>query len=134
MKATELMIGDWVLVKGKPTRVTDVTKFEGINREWIVGCEDGGCIREEDIEPILLTEEILEKNGYERVEGFPTEEAYFIDDDGDFDPYLVVRSFDFNESFALCTTECHMSVFCIAYVHEFQHLLKLCDINKEIIL
>lgn len=64
MRADELMIGDWVLnTCGNPIRVKELLE-DGINGEW-----DGSeCYGVEavydDIKPIPIDEDILERNGW----------------------------------------------------------------------
>ena len=123
MKATDLMIRDWVFVDGLPTRVTDIDELEGINRKWIGGavCEDAGCISWEHIKPILLTPEILEKTGW------------FLDEiDGSYrNPYNGFWIGGRNAPFCMLVSNLAQD---INYVHELQHALKLCGIEKEIVL
>lgn len=117
MKVNELMLDDWVLFVG------DLYKIQ--NEDF-----SGNY----NFEPIPLTEEILKKNGYiwdEKREAWYTvpmngfaiqynEESNDIDlCIGVFNPYTDI---DYH---AFAT---------IKYVHEFQHALKLCKIEKEIIL
>ena len=58
MKANELMIGDWVLSEGKYFKVVNltdkVTMIDDNLTRWIA----------EEVQPILLTTEILEQNGF----------------------------------------------------------------------
>ena len=71
MKATELMIEDWVLYDGEPYQIRQLGIYE-VNRDGedypavCVGKPKGiGLIIERnEIEPIPLTPEILEKNGF----------------------------------------------------------------------
>jgi hypothetical protein len=66
IKATELMIGDWVLVSGTPRRVESITKKkigyhinpQTDNRFYYA--------RLHDVEPIELTEDLLKKIGFWR--------------------------------------------------------------------
>lgn len=130
------MVGDWVIVKGVPTKIHDIDEMDGINREWIAGCEDGGCICYEDIHPILLTPEILYKNGFEKEGVIELYNLYAgidhrvtIHDDKEYmnsnnEWYVHVDSEDF----------CSIAKCELTYVHELQHLLSLCKIDKEIII
>ena len=123
MKTNELMIGDWVLLKGVPTKIHDIDKIDGINREWIAGCEDGGCTCYEDIQPIPLTPEILEKNGFEDT---------------------ICDAFWISTSCNLLWKDGKLQNFCreeddevcipCEYVHELQNALRLCKVDKEIVL
>ena len=145
MKATDLMIGDWVIRKGvpeEPMRVYDIKTSVGT----VYLDQDGRGIIEkfENIEPIPLTSEILKKNefkkniyyysshsyetyllpkqeifiGYHIIKWFKEDDWTIIHNIHDDDDY----GFDYDE------------VITIQYVHELQHILKLCKIEKEIIL
>ena len=72
MKATELMIGDWVLVKNKPVQVV------GITTDSIETTDKNGYYSEDYIKPITLTPEILEKNGFEKKEDDEGQELYSL--------------------------------------------------------
>lgn len=67
MKATELMIADWVMQFGEPARIVGIRIDNGIyfrtniHDTWYESGVDG-------IEPIPLTPEILEKNGFDKWE------------------------------------------------------------------
>lgn len=110
MKANELMVGDYLMHNGFPYRVIQV---DGIVRDgWMIenGEEDCG-------EPIPLTPEILEKNG-------------FICDGSSW-WYLDFR--------IVLSTSKGVSLVCgrqkrFEFVHQLQHALRLCEIEKEIIL
>ena len=126
MKATELMIGDWVTGKKwrenpfKLIRIRDNGKyFYGITSE---GSQVGPFFLEE-LEPIPLTPEILEKNGWEKR---PTGYVFYTDGKRyDNSLWYIFGS----NTFVVNTAE-----FQIKYVHELQHALKLCGAKKEIVL
>lgn len=125
MKAENLMIGDWVLHDGEPYQIRQLGIY-GVDRDGedypavCVGKPKGiGLIIERnEIEPIPLTDEFLKQNGFERVNGDYQDVFYVYDgielliDDG----YTLFG-------------QCKMP---IKYVHELQHALRLCGINKEI--
>lgn len=72
MKATELMIGDWVLWKNTPVKVVRMWPFVALDSFggdviWIAPCNDKGnveCHNISEIYYIPLTLEILERNGW----------------------------------------------------------------------
>lgn len=130
MKATEVMLNDLVMCNKK---VCKVCSIEGVM--VLVSFKDGEKLTIEDnIEPIPLTAEILEKNGFEK-QGFDgwllefgtyAESGHILWRTDYGEPHLLIESYsskhgDFR-SFGIC------------YVHELQHALKLCGIEKEIIL
>ena len=109
MKADELIINDWVyLVKdyGEPKK--DILKIDALDLHRI---SDGML----EVEPIPLTPEILEKNGF-ICDGWSW---WYLD-------FRIVLS-----------TSKGVSVVCgrqkrFEFVHELQHALRLCGIEKEI--
>ncbi len=134
------MIGDWLWYKGQfnafPFMVEQITKKKvGYHAE---PCE---CrmhyLRLSECQPIPLTADILNKNGMhlsnrktnsylERCNncGFFEEDKYFH----------AELSLDFNGKIRWSTNCDEYTIIPLDYVHELQHALKLCGINKEIIL
>lgn len=129
MKANELMIGDWVLVKltQKPTVITNIGGDS-------VYTEAAFPLRFDEIEPIPLTAEILEKNGFvikkkwAQIGNFgdsPLIMWHFVDD-----PVLKNYKHEL-ELHQNDTGKVHVHIPC-EYVHELQHALRMCGITKEI--
>ena len=125
MKATDLMIGDWVehIVVGEQNRnhpmkvnLQDLYRIQSA----ISNSDDGLIVR-----PIPLTSEILEKNGFhhEKSGDWVCDEDY---------PNAIVYTFDCKlriiQSYTMLTD------IDIEYIHELQHALRLCQIDKEITL
>lgn len=111
MKASELMLGDWVLdIRTKnPLRVNPFMAEMEVP-EW---------------EPIPLTPEILEKNGL--VDDYYG--SYFKEDEH---MSLEISS---SEDGIYWTINFHeYGILKLEYVHQLQHALKLCGIDKEITL
>ena len=126
MKATELMIGDWVQYncddcKGKPTKI-EAFDFNAL----------------QFFDPIQITSEILEKNGITLLE---------VGDNGPSTPKKYLNRFEkwfihttWKDTFLWFdryTKEYHlhnMSGAEFKYVHELQHALRLCGIKEEIVL
>ena len=118
MKIDEVMMGDIVSVSGNPIHVT-----LAVLNHW-----------SDNIEPIPLTPEILEKNGFEKNELIESynhycgmdnrvslnDDFYYINSRNTW--YVHVDSEDYS-TIAGCE---------LTYVHELQHLLRLCKIDKEI--
>lgn len=139
MKANELMIGDWVNIyvfpndepKGDalfPARINailsdseDVECRFSLNGEGKVGYASrpaGTCL------PIPLTPEILEKNGFEcRGAWCLPGEDMGLRQDGD--TWAVLSHYGMYTSIPFCR---------ISYIHQLQHALRLCGIEKEITL
>ena len=135
MKANELMIGDWV------GRVFDDKRIDYRQVDWIRTGEIGmryqkvwaiGCI-----EPIPLTPEILEKNGFVQ------------EDDADMDAIAykcfceiltghysandIIVSYDGSKEFTITNDlgyPCDEITLYRPKVHELQHALRLCGLNE----
>ena len=126
MKANELMIDDWVLHNNKPKRVDVIWgKAVSLNDPTQVwGSIYTDKFNEEEIEPIPLTPEILEKNGFRKQNnssGVIRLDTYWLGEEIGF--HLHSFGTDYYQ-FGLAK---------IRYVHELQHALKLCGIDKPII-
>jgi len=145
MDITKLMIGDWVWCGSNYGKVAEIfilhdsllitvnnrrnKYFEEVNPfEVTTGAED--------IRPIPLTTEILEKNGFE---GSPTGDLYI--EMNLYDKYaielfpsegsLLLRITDKTNKYS---TGCNKINMYIKYLHQLQHALELCGIEKEITL
>lgn len=123
MKASELMIGDWVLsLIGTPCRV----KIESFvcHDSW----EDGnhGAFNFNDVEPIPLTEEILKANEWtEFYYGHFEDENhrhFHRGSDRRLELSLIKGDKCFCTNFSLGRIDFY-------YVHELQHALRLCGLN-----
>ena len=137
MKAEELMIGDWVDVYHeltdesgfyKPLRVTGIHYNDGI-------CFGDSTIEspwndlkefEEGVRPIPLTPEILEKNGFEK--HISDIRMFFQHGEYHLSYYIVNKHFTIYNQI-----DGSLIQRVIVNVHELQHALKLCGIDKEII-
>ena len=104
MKPNELVIGDWVRCGKRYMKVTQLA-------------EDMDC---DDIDPIPITPEILEKNGFvkESRENHGNNLKYCILTDG---LWIDISGENFFEGK-------------LEYVHQLQHALRLCGIEIEIVL
>lgn len=124
MEAKDLMIGDWVFDEqmGIPVPVCSIRE----GRECL--CR-----------PIPLTPEILKKNGFEDISDHTLKgcDTFRLDiEQRGFDycvtiklkDYFKLQSYD-DRWYTICEME-----FGCNYVHELQRALKLCNIDKEIIL
>ena len=125
MKPEELMIGDWVIRRGVPEEpmwLSDMKTIAGI----VYLDQDGRGVAEkfENIEPIPLTPKILEKNKFlEDSNGifYLKENLKFgLKKDIDYGYWFVFR----RDNEYICTCD---------FVHELQHILKLQQIEKEIV-
>lgn len=142
MKATELMQGDLVLYEYNGdrihARVVEIYRssalVESVSKEY-----EPIEIAEDKLFPVALTQEILEKNNFERLRVSWVLRCY---------EYYVTIQFIYGK-WGLSTKKTHAgkdernrndhATFChdwveTIYVHELQHALRLCEIEKEIAL
>ena len=143
MKAEDLMNGDWVkyimvthdaefvgdLIVDKGQSTTEhIIKIDSVNDSGVFFKskkfdESLIFVSMKDLEPILLTEEILEKNGFKKDKDYgyfigQSNSGYYIYLDNN---YLSIQAGYDAIEFAWCE-----------YVHELQQALKLCGITKSI--
>ena len=125
MKAIDFMGGDWVLINGIPRKVQAV---DGVDNEIMADDElytlaEDRYHSEDKVEGVLITPEILEKNGFRHgsyVGGYYSPDCPFR---------VFVKTDGRCEFTTLFDDEIHFSC---TFVHELQHALRLCGINKEI--
>ena len=128
MEANELMIGDWVLTLESTHKEKVYAQIWAIeegqtsilvkkdNRNWFVDIEW--------IEPISLTSDILKKNGFE----YYHKNFASTDYDSPFKLEMVEWP-DENGNGGLWLIN---GLFKIRFVHELQHALRMCGIDKTI--
>ena len=102
MKANELMIGDWIFYGDKSVKVLQLS--ENSKYDWV--------------KPIPLTPEILKKNGWKE-----TEYCY--------------EYRDYKNTIQCCLPDMigringvEIENFKCEYVHQYQHLLRLCGLHE----
>ena len=129
MEAKEVMVGDWVM-DGK-----NIAQITLITCDGIIETTFNKSSNIEVIEPIPLTPEILEKNGFTKSTPPTGIHARCYELDNKKDRYHLTIA-DYNKYKRLLLnvdsedSEC-FNIKC-DYVHEFQHALRLCGINKNI--
>lgn len=125
MNATDLMIGDWVLMRGTPVQVRAI----GVNT---IRFSDM-LITEplENIEPIPLTPEILEKNGFEPV-GF--HRVWSNEEIKGRIEVDCVRDVSLEFWYVTYSNFPNKGRVRAWYVHELQHTLTNAEINRRIVL
>ena len=131
MKANELMIEDWVYNKNidKPMQVYPMMFSQMFRRTPNATTEDY------NIFPIPLTPEILEKNGFTKSTPPPGIHARCYELDNKKDKYhLTIADYNKYKRLLLNVDSKDSECFNIKcdYVHEFQHALRLCGIDKTI--
>lgn len=134
MKANELMINDYVrLVKEYGMPQNEIIKVDALDLYRI---SQGDY----DVEPIVLTSEILEKNGFEHKTDIVWHDIYVLryrielaNKELGQDQSLILAK-DPYDVFYWIPEMSAVSALNFRYVHELQHILKLCKIDKEIII
>ena len=137
LNGKNLMVGDWVVYEGD-TNYDNPIRIEGMDiatKSLITSDrEDVGF---DGIEPIPLTAEILEKNGFKKHNRY----QYIYKDNYckvcvSFAPRIEIDGMDLGEppinisiEGALFDINMNMSA-----IHELQHALRLCGITHEIVL
>ncbi len=128
LSCKDLMVGDWMLDGENIAQITSITC------DGIIETTFNESSNIEVIEPIPLTTEILEKNGW-----------FFNNEDEKFFPQtwvdggLMLQGAD-DCGFCIVVTsnyddeDTNDTPFILFYVHELQHALRLRRIEKEIIL
>lgn len=129
MKETELMIGDWfnflIDIEGGDTEYDPENEiYQPMKVDSIgfgdVTSEEGVTNAVSQLQPIPLTPEILEKNRFE-FNNLPMEQCW---QQYGLRLYLSGQGYGIN-----CGENISLRV---NYVHELQHVLRLCNIEKEI--
>lgn len=117
MKTEDLMIGDWVLFAG--------SKYQIHKEDFSANY---------DFEPIPLTSEILEKNGFAPTEDPYNHKKYFLLGKNEYncDVYWDGSTILFVEEDYEPTIYAYICD--VKYVHKLQHILKDLEIEKEIVL
>lgn len=130
MKAEELMIGDWLIPynETEPRRVEHLTyQYDMSGKYDVVAFEKnpytfnytGFC------KPVPITREILEKNGFRKVQ-----HLYCLLSENKVYPEKFFIEYNPN-NYCLFINDGMMPAP-IVYVHQLQHVLRLCGIEKEI--
>ena len=110
MRADELMIGDWVLdTFGNPIQVKELLE-DGVNGEWDGAECDGVEAVYDDIKPIPIDEDILEKNGW-----VGAGENMFVQK-----PYMLTKAY---EVWGVAYGMAYVAE--IRYVHELQNIMRI---------
>ena len=119
MEVKDLMIGDWVEVDGEYTDVTSISRTE----------ISTGCMKEvdiRDVKPIPITAQCLDDSGFHTNQFLSilrVDHNHYLEVDSDegvilWEEKSVIRTVKFMAK--------------VKYVHELQHALRLCNINKGI--
>ena len=131
MKPTELQIGDYLLIKslfgGYYTTLIKIAAVHQRKVGYHKVFDKLNWVRFGLLEPISLTPEILKASGFEQ--DADDEDKYSFEDT------TIVFKHDAKYLFSASVNGSKGMLFLYAnYVHELQHALKLCGVDKEIIL
>lgn len=138
MNTNDLMIGDWVTMFGVPYKIAAINK-SGVRFDMRDGFSGGAY---DAIEPILITPEILEKNGYKRTKGGKLMGLHVAD----------VFNLEISNEYGGCQLRIELQDFgsteathwyigirgrfsfsgYIGYLHQLQHIYGLCGVEKDI--
>ena len=145
MKPEELQIGDWVKCRERDCGGHRVDYISEMDDE--VGV-DGEILNLNRIFPLPLTPKILEKNGFENIPyaGIDCNEIWLLHEISYYGKSFPLYTDDIMLRYSI-SEQCWYIFFNIGgtysdfktitnifYVHELQHALRLCKIDKEIIL
>ncbi|MBR1654872.1 MAG: hypothetical protein IJ698_00415 [Prevotella sp.] len=121
MEVNDLMIGDWVY------RPDCYDQVKEVRQNGIIGLDSArGLIPISELEPIALTTELLENNGFH------------LEWEGDIKLMVcndvVIEIGNNYKRFEDGKMYLRKVLASLHYVHQLQHALRLCGIEKEIIL
>lgn len=140
MKAKELMVGDYVNYRGQIIKVTSLYDKGGSNEVgW--GIKEDTWVNADNVESIPLTPEILERNGW--IHEFDKTDymvKYDLGKEGKNcwmmwaikEHNLDIQRQD--ENLDIYNLKVSRVVIPCDYVHQLQHALRLCGIEKEIVI
>ena len=140
MKANELMIGDWVRMKENHDVAFQMEDVSGSDmfKRWTSDGEYMIPFSYCEIEPIPITPEILEKNGFNLRENIVVGGPKFVheQDEGRTEIVIWLQDGMFMEvrKNIYYEDEICYTLPVPFFVHELQHALRLCGIEKKIIL
>ena len=135
MKVTDLMIGDLILINNTPHKIQAIdsidAEIQADDELYYVG-EDRHH-SENKIEPIPLTTEILEKNGFEmfKYDGWVHYYRIFGNSAIPFVLHSMIGGEMLSQEVDIFSTSTNTNCgIDVNYVHELQHALRLCRLNK----
>ena len=125
MKLTDLAILDWVLINNTPHRIQAI---DSIDAEILADDElyyvgEDRCHSEDKIEGIPITPEILENNGFIKVNSQRYDYGY-----PDTDCYVKVNPK--KNMIHVNGRNANSNLYSHSFVHELQRALRLCGLNE----
>lgn len=141
LKVTDLMVGDWVYDNDYPMQITEI-KFRrrGEPPYKLIGSlkRDGlemESISLDYIQPIPITKELLEKNGFVR-ENLITSYNHYTGIDNRVslnDDFYYINSRNTWHVHVDSEDYCTIANCELTYLHELQNLLRICKIDFEFV-
>lgn len=133
MKATELMIGDWVAQKHSGL----LLKVSEVRPPYIIADGEDGQFHEDTLEPILLTSEILEQNGFvtkDKPDDWKGYRSYYYKNGSTGISFKVYHDTGKYEWSGTCEISLNSMPYWVRfkYLHELQNILRTYGIDKEI--
>ncbi len=131
LRINEVMIGDWVHSKlhNVDTKIECIGDEPGLETRfhcvWLTSKECWERHYLDEIEPIILTPEILEKNGFIHYTDF------YMWKEESLEP---IHLDNYDEDGWRLRINCDNIPCECKYVHQLQHALRLCGIDKEIVI
>ena len=127
MKATELMVRDWVNSDFDIFQIKEI--FDDAVRD-----DRGNDYEFDCIHPIFLTSDILKSNGFELVSDSDRAKAlvdiYDLWECNTISQTIYVHYYKKRKDYSLYTIDCMINN--IVYVHELQNAMRVCGVEKEI--
>lgn len=149
----DLQIGDFILYHGRIYKVLGIKKDDNGDYRCLIDDDKhfGLWIKIEDIQPIPFTTEILEKNGIKHKATYTRPYFDYEPTDEELEkakknyPFSCYENDEFTIKICFYPEFVNMEVNdknynirilmrgkCCTYVHQLQHCLKLCGIEREI--
>lgn len=135
MKQTELMIGDWVHIPMLDDATENYVCYSQVRQlhDCDLDCYAFKELKYEEVKPVPLTAEILEKNGFTHCLTAPCgyyhapvydmfDILFHISEDTYEDTWHTEVFTDHNDN--------NFVLYNLCYVHELQHCLRLCGLNE----
>ena len=134
MKAEELMLGDYIMFNKNIYIIEEISKKGWVHLIYNDGSKCRVALSNDyildEITPIPITAEILENNGFGYKEEDDYLTHYYLGDGWYLDnPDLHIGTY--NEG-VYWLNYCDNAIYGIKYIHQLQHALRLCRIEKEI--
>ena len=124
LKISDLSVGDWVRYRDREWEVCSIYQFTG--EVGLFRKDSQICESIEDIDPIPITAEILEANGFERSTSqfivYHTDKVWISYNKPSETWSVTMYINDF-------TSNLHANIL---HIHQLQHALRLAGVDKEI--